>query len=134
MLTEDEILSGTDPKTLSNEILDNVQILLTKMNEIRKLWGRPMIVTSGVRSMKHHIEIYAKKGITDLKKIPMKSKHLTGEACDIFDMNHDLQKWCLANEDILVRLDLWCEDFGYTPQWIHFQIVPPKSGKRFFIP
>lgn len=44
--------------------------------------NKPVIVTSGYRSMAHHLRIYAEKGITDKSKIPMGSYHLTGKAVD----------------------------------------------------
>ncbi len=108
--------------------------LLKRINVIREAYGKPMIITSGYRSMQDHLRIYSAKGITDKSKIPMKSKHLEGLACDVSDPNQELQKWCLENITILEENGLYCEDFSYSPNWIHFQIVPPKSGKRFFIP
>ena len=113
---------------------DNLNVLLTKINIIRTSWGKPMKVTSGLRTMKHHLEIYAAKGITDKSKIPMKSNHLYGRAVDISDPGRVLQKWCKANEPLLVSTGLWMEDFSKTPTWCHFQTVPPVSGNRWFMP
>lgn len=62
------------------------------------------------------------------------SKHLTAEACDIWDAGRELAQWCLLNLDKVAACGLWCEDFRYTPTWVHFQTVPPKSGKRVYIP
>jgi len=62
------------------------------------------------------------------------SKHMTGEAIDVADPLGELGKWCLANEKYLEDFKLWCEDVNHTKTWVHFQSVPPKSGKRFFIP
>lgn len=116
------------------ETQDNLKILLEKINKIRTTYGQVMTVTSGLRSMDDHLRIYAEKGITDTNKIPMKSKHLYGQAVDISDPHQKLQKWCLANVKKLEEVGLWCEDFSATSNWVHFQIIPPKSGKRFFIP
>ena len=44
--------------------------------------NKPIIITSGYRSMAHHLKIYAEKGITDKSKIPMGSYHLQGKAVD----------------------------------------------------
>ena len=44
--------------------------------------NKPVIITSGFRALAHHIRIYEQKGITDKKKIPMGSYHLTGRAVD----------------------------------------------------
>lgn len=115
-------------------IQDNLKILLERMNKVRKLFGKPMTCTSGLRSMDDHLRIYKQKGITDESKIPMKSKHLYGEAADFSDPKQELQKWCLANVDKLEEIGLWMEDFSATVNWCHFQIVPPKSNSRFFKP
>lgn len=135
MITMDELLSNQ--ATLSEldiEIQNNLNDLLTKINLVRTSWGKPMTVTSGFRTMKHHLEIYAAKGITDINKIPMKSNHLYGRAVDISDSARVLQKWCFADEPLLISIGLWMEDFSKTPTWCHFQINPPQSGKRWFMP
>lgn len=129
------VLKELNPKNFPTtpEIDANLAELLKKINEIRFLWGKPMIVTSGLRDLADHKRIYHDKGISD-DKIPMGSKHLFGQAVDISDPNRELQKWCKDNEKELERIGLWMEDFSATPNWCHFQIVPPKSGKRWFIP
>ena len=68
------------------------------------------------------------------KNAAKSSKHLTGEACDIHDPDRALAQWCLKHPALLVTCELWCEDFRWTPTWVHFQILPPKSGKRIYIP
>jgi uncharacterized protein YcbK (DUF882 family) len=113
-------------------VAKNLLLLLDKMNIVRKAYGKPMIVSSGLRTMPDHLRIYANKGITDKNKIPMKSKHLFGQACDISDPSGKLMAWCKANVAVLEEAGLWCEDG--TVGWVHFQSVPPGSGKRFFLP
>ncbi len=108
--------------------------LLNRVNIVRSAYGKPMAVSSGYRSMDDHLRIYKDKGITDQTKIPMRSKHLTGCAVDISDPNKELQKWCITNIDVLIQAGLWMEDFSATPNWCHFQSMPPKSGKRYFLP
>lgn len=135
MITLSEILKDQCTiDELDEATKKNIYELLDKINKVRERYGYPMIVTSGYRTLKHHLEIYKKKGVTDKSKIPLKSNHLTGCAVDISDPNRKLQKWCLENVGILASIGLWMEDFKYTPTWCHFQVVPPKSGKRFFIP
>lgn len=107
------------------EQADNLAILLERMNKLRAAWGSPMTVTSGLRSDADQARI---------NPGAPKSHHLTGEACDILDGAKALQRWIKANVPLLESIGLWCEDFDSTPDWVHFQIVPPKSGKRFFIP
>lgn len=121
------------------EILKNISELLKLVNELESVYGTPFIITSGLRTKETQIKIYKdialKKGIPfDESKVPMKSKHLSGQAVDIFDPHQVLQKWLLENVEKLEDLGLYCEDFAYSPNWVHFQTVAPKSGKRFFIP
>jgi len=114
---------------------DNLTKLQNTATELRKAYGKPLTISSGYRSMEDHLRIYREKGITDQSKIPMKSKHLFGQACDFVCSDiKDFQKWILANEDLCKKLDIYFEDFSATPTWVHCQIVPPNSGKRFFIP
>jgi peptidase M15-like protein len=129
-----ELLKGKDIKALPQAHQANVLELLKRINIIRVKYNKPMTVTSGYRSMEEHIAVYAKKGITDKAKIPMKSRHLSGEAVDIYDPNKALKQWILINVKILEEVGLWLEDFTATPNWVHFQIKPPASGKRFFRP
>lgn len=111
----------------------NIEILLHRMNQVRLLYGKPMIITSGVRTIADQIRIYKDKGITDVSKIPMKSMHLIGAACDVLDLNGELMKWCKANVHHLESIGLWIEDDVSVPR-VHFQIYSPKSGSRFFKP
>jgi uncharacterized protein YcbK (DUF882 family) len=134
MITLKELLKGTDFKSIPKEHQDNLMILLERINKVRSAYGKPMSVTSPYRSMADHLRIYKEKGITDQSKIPMKSKHLFGQAVDISDPNQELQKWVKDNVKLMEEFQLWMEDFSATKNWVHFQLVPPKSGKRFFMP
>ena len=122
---------------LTEEQEFNLKILHERVNRVRALYGKPMIITSGVRSIEHHKRVYlekAKKAGLQTVRIPMGSMHLKGAACDVYDPNRELQKWCLENAGVLAEIGLWMEHFSVTPNWVHFQIFPPKSGKRFFYP
>ncbi len=135
MITVKELLSNQcEFEDLSEGLQPNLMELHLRINKIRTAYGNPMIVTSGYRSMKHHLDIYAKKGITDLRKIPLKSNHLYCRACDISDPKQELQKWVLDNVKLLEETGLWCESFTFTKNWCHFQSYPPLSGRRFFMP
>ena len=136
MITITELLSGQAKsiQDLPKAHRENLTELCRRMNIIRTAYGKPMIITSGYRSLKHHLEIYAAKGITDQKKIPMMSRHLIGYAADTLDRHQELQAWCLGNVPLLKSTGIWIEDFSATPTWVHMQIVPPASGKRFFKP
>lgn len=135
MITLKEIIGLTEFSSLSQEMQDNLNTLLERVNKLRKLYGKPMRVTSGLRTMESHLAIYARKGITDQSKIPMKSRHLVGAALDVSDPKQELQKFILGlSEQELEELGLFFESFEYTKNWTHIQIYPPKSGKRFFKP
>lgn len=133
MLSMDELLKGAKFEDQSQDIQDSLTTLLERVNKIRVLYGKPMTVTSGLRTMADHLRIYAEKGITDHSKIPMKSKHLFGQAVDIFDPDLALTKWLKENDsEKLVDAELYCEEGNRN--WVHFQILPPKSGNRWFLP
>lgn len=114
----------TDP-----DIDSNLNSLLERMNKVRAKYGKPMIITSGLRSKNKQLELVI-KGLSKASK----SNHLTGAACDVLDESGDLGKWCLSNEKFLEEVGLWCEHPSATRGWVHFQIFPPNSGKRFFFP
>lgn len=61
-----------------------------------------------------------------------KSKHLSGQAIDVRDVDKLFQNWCMANLDVLEELGLWMEHPRDTPTWCHLQTVPPRSGRRVF--
>ena len=129
MITEKELLKGLKLEDLPADHQANIKELLVKINKVREKYGKPMTPTSAYRSMADHLRIYAQKGITDKSKIPMKSKHLFGQACDIADADGKLKEWCKKNEDFLLSIGLWCEHYDDTPTWVHFQIVPYGSWK-----
>lgn len=60
------------------------------------------------------------------------SQHRKANAVDIYDPDNVLDKW--LTDDILRRYDLYREHPDHTPGWVHLQRVPPRSGKRTFIP
>jgi len=107
----------------------NLVTLMQRLNKVRELWGRPMIVTSGLRTPEQQQNLI-KAGKTNATK----SKHLVGAAADIYDPEGALKEWLLENPDVLEEANLWCEHWSATPTWVHFQIFPPLSGNRWFIP
>jgi hypothetical protein len=109
----------------SPEVEKNLAILLDRMNSVRSAYGKPMIITSGLRSEADQARINPSAS---------KSKHLTGQACDVQDTDGKLAEWIKANMKLMEAIGLWFEDFDHTHGWCHCQIVPPKSGKRVFTP
>lgn len=111
----------------SKEIDANLEELLIKINKIRKAYGKPMIVTSGLRSDEKQKALIAAG-----KSTATKSNHLTGRAVDIADADGKFYDWCKANEKALEDAGLYCEE--RMGGWQHLQTVPPRSGKRWFFP
>jgi hypothetical protein len=115
---------------LTEEQKKNLQLLLKVMNQFRATYGKPMIITSGVRDWEHHAAIYKKLN----RQPPKGSAHLQAAACDVSDRDGKLAAYCLDNIPLLKKLGLYIEDPSCTFGWIHFQIIPPKSGNTVFIP
>lgn len=111
------------------EIDKNLTELCARLNRVREAYAIPMTVTSGLRSQAQQDGLIAAG-----KSNAPKSHHLTGEAADILDQSGRLKAWVKANLELIEQIGLWMEDFAHTPNWVHFQITPPRSGNRFFIP
>lgn len=92
--------------------------LLEALNVVRKEWGKPMIVTSGLRSMEDQMRINPKAP---------RSKHLNGEAADLRD-DGSLYKWLHEHPEVMEKAGLWGE-IG-TSGWVHLQCVPFGSWKE----
>ena len=134
MISINELLSNQAKfEDLEKDIQTNLTELHRKVNLLRSAYGKPMIVTSGLRTKKHHLDIYARKGIFP-PKVPMKSNHLFGRAVDFADGDGKLKAWVLENIKLVEEIGLYMEDFSATKTWLHVQINKPKSGKRFFKP
>lgn len=138
MITIEEILKNYKLSDLPKDHEDNLNILLEKANLFRKAYNKSLIVSSGYRSKEDQIRIYKEKGITDISKIPMKSKHLFGQALDFSDPNGDLKTWVNNNLELMKDIGLWFESFSVTTTWVHIQIVQYGSykpgGSLFFNP
>ena len=67
------------------------------------------------------------------------SHHVSGRAVDLPDPDRALAAWCVHNLNVLAEIGLWLEDPRWTydadgDHWVHVQTVPPKSGRRVFVP
>lgn len=67
------------------------------------------------------------------------SRHIYGQAVDVTDTTRSLAAWAYTHQDFLVETGLWMEHPDWTwsrngNHWVHFQTVPPGSGRRVFIP
>lgn len=138
LITEAEILKNFKKEDMPKEHQKNLEMLLERINKVRYAWNKPMRVTSGYRSMADHIRIYkalaAQRGVPyDESRVPMASKHLACAAVDISDPDGKLYEWAQANVPLMEEIQLWMEEKDDQAR-VHFQIYPPKSGKRFFKP
>lgn len=125
MISRSELNPNAYPLNLSQEA--NLTRLLVTMNKVRSEYGLSMIVTSGFRSAEDERRI---------DPAHPESLHTRGAACDIYDPDPQkrLWNWCVDNMSFLVEVGIWLEDRLYSPSHVHFQIYPPASGKRIFIP
>ena len=120
----------------------NLHLLHTTLNEIRAEWDRPMVITSSLRSMEHHLRIYEEKNARrtaegmDPLPIPLSSAHLCAAAADVRDETGMLFHFIVGRMELWESLDLdvYLESSNYTPGWVHLQVIPPRSGQRIFIP
>lgn len=106
------------------EISVNLDKLLECINKVRTGYGKPMTITSGLRDIQDQARI---------NPTAPKSKHLVGAACDIKDSDGKLFSWCQQNETFLKECGIKGIELG-TVGWVHFQVLPVKSGKFFFKP
>lgn len=65
-----------------------------------------------------------------------KSKHITAEACDLYDPEGAIDDYLMseAGQRALVAARLWLEHPSATKSWTHWQVVPPRSNNRIFYP
>ena len=127
-ISKAEILMGRDTQyaiEYTDQISGNIDQLLVPINKLRDAYGKPMKVNSGWRPPEVN-------GSTP--GAAAHSKHMIGLAVDISDPDGELMKWTLANLALLAELGLYMEDFRWTPNWCHYQVGPPTSGHRIFVP
>lgn len=126
MISASEVLMGRDKKNpLTSELKENLEMLLAALNKFRVIYGKPMIVSSGYRPPEINV---------NTKGAAKHSNHMICLACDFKDEDGSLDKYCMDNLAVLEKCGLWLESPKSTPNWCHLQCVPPKSGKRVFIP
>jgi len=63
-----------------------------------------------------------------------RSRHMTGDAVDLYDPEGEIDEWCMEHLDTLAELGLWLEHPSATKGWSHLQQVPPRSGRRVYYP
>jgi uncharacterized protein YcbK (DUF882 family) len=111
------------------EIDANLEELLKRLNVLRAAYGKPLTITSGLRSNEQQQALIAAG-----KSNAPKSKHLRGLAADVYDPNGEFWAWLMVNMELLESTGIWLESKNATPTWTHCQIISPNSGKRIFDP
>lgn len=113
------------------EIDSNLNILLSKINQLMHEYGQQFVITSGLRSQAQQQALIAAG-----KTKATHSKHLEGAAADIYDDELVITQWLKDNPQILEKYDLYCEDGNKN--WVHAQIKPfgsyKQGGTRWFKP
>lgn len=126
------------PLALSTEIVRNAETMIEladKLLALAKLAGVTLetnprtntIVSGGWRPP----EINA-----NTPGAAVRSKHMTGQAIDLYDPDGDLDDWLMTDDGqrAMADLGLWHEHPSATKGWAHVQSVPPRSGRRTFYP
>lgn len=109
---------------LSQEILDNLVILFSKMDNIRNAMGMPIIV---------HVT-YRPDAYNKLVGGAPASAHKLGKACDfhVSGSTCDAIRQKILNEQLLDTLEMRMEDRPGS-DWVHLDFAPVII-KRFFKP
>ncbi len=124
-------IQDLNPKNYkTNPIIDaNLAILFERLCELQKAVGYDLVIDSGLRDQTEQ-DALIKAGKTNA----VHSKHLAGAAVDIADPDGSLAVWTKSNLVFCGVIGFWMEEFSYTKGWVHYQIMPPLSGNRVFIP
>jgi hypothetical protein len=62
------------------------------------------------------------------------SSHKEGLAVDLYDPNGEIDAYLLKNPDVLEEHGIYIEHPDKTPNWSHWSVKPPASGRHVFYP
>ena len=129
---------------LTDEIQRNGQVTIERVNLLLAAAAEDGVEPGIDEITKTHVSSgWRPPAINDRTANAVKgtSKHLLAQACDVEDqLDRRLSVWCCRNLVVLERIGLWMEDPRWTAgknrgdPWCHWQIVPPGSGRRVYIP
>jgi hypothetical protein len=129
---DDYLAHGLTIEQPSEAVIDNAQLLLPKVNALLERAAAAgvdcavdPIVNSGWRPASYNATV---------PNAAVLSKHITGEAIDVRDVEGMLDDWCVRNLEVLAEIGLWLEHPLSTKGWCHVQSVAPRSGNRMFYP
>lgn len=117
----------------------NIDRMLTRVNSLIAYMSKDGIIVPVNPKTKSQISGDANGGFRpqDCAVGSPKSNHKLGLAVDLYDPDGGkIDEWVTnpINIKYIIAIDLYFEDKKSTPGWCHVQIVPPKSGRRWFLP
>ena len=119
-ITEDEYMGGLPYPSEMHE--RNALDLLQRVNRIRNLYMKPLIVTSGFRTPLHNADIGG----------AAERVHWTFPGFDLRDRSGEFCNWLLNNLVYLPQFGLYMENPMFTKGWVHLDIVPRRG--HVFLP
>jgi hypothetical protein len=136
MLPITDYWMGRDSKyrgELTGQIRANADDLLRKVNTLVDLAGLSLenSPTTGSQITSGWRPAAVNAGVPGAAP---RSKHMTGQAIDLYDPEGALDDWCVANSHRLAAVGLYLEHPLATKGWCHLQSVAPRSGNRIFYP
>lgn len=147
MITREDYWMGRDVShaaELTAEIRANAEILIPKVNLLLAFAEADGVAPGFDQVTGSHVASgWRPSGINSrTSNAAALSPHLRAQGVDLQDIigTRALACWCLVNRDALIQVGIWMERPQWTcgrnndDPWVHWQIVPPKSGRRFFIP
>lgn len=140
MITLEQYFMGREflyPEAFTQQVQLNAQQLVDRVNALIQQMERSGIQLeqsprsgSGVASGWRPLEL----NLHTPGAAP-RSKHITGEAVDLYDPEGVIDDWCLRHlPAISHEIGLWMEHPSATKGWCHLQSVPPRSGNPVFYP
>lgn len=128
----------TYPLDLSTQVYRNAEVLVGLINKIL-----PLAEADGVKFETHPLTKTILSGgwrppavNAKTKGAALRSKHITGQAVDVYDPDGDFDEWLISDRGLkaLAEIGLWLEHPAATKGWAHLQSVPPGSKNRVFYP
>lgn len=125
MISMADYLQGRDIEfPLTSEQIENALEIIEKLKELEKIYGEPLICTSGYRPSVINSLIPGAKP---------DDAHSKCAGVDLHDPAGALSQWCLVHLEVLEALCFWMESPTSAKNHVHLQSYPPKSGKRVFL-
>lgn len=127
-----------DPSKLESWQKRNAEDLIRKINNVGLAFTKWLNDNYPGKKSSRTASSFARDYEAQKKINPTKmlSGHLFFGALDIADTDGLLKEFLKTTEgqQVLIEQGLWCEDFEYTPTWVHLQLYSVNSGNRFFKP